>query len=163
MLHNLTWNLLGNILFEFSSLFKAFRWWEVKDRKCVVTADVGDAGFLSVACHHQNTRERLEVQEKKKTKTLKTSRMKVNNYGSLWDKCKGIPSFTHRHHHHHHRHHPHRHHHLLLKNQKTSLCVFTTPHSNVVLIWLAFQTWFTLVKTGRYKTQAWLDSFTQRE
>jgi len=117
MLHSLTWNLLGNILFEFSSLFKAFRWWEVKDRKCVVTADVGDAGFLSVACHHQNTRERLEVQGKKKKITLKTSRMKVNNYGSLWEKCKGIPSFTHRHHHHHHCHRPHHHHHLLHHHQ----------------------------------------------
>ena len=100
---------------------------------------------------------------KKQKKTLKTSRMKVNNYGSLWDKCKGIPSFTHRHHHHHHRHRPHHHHHLLLKNQKTSLWVFAAPQSNIALIWLAFQTWFTLVKTGRYKTQAWLDSFTQRE
>ena len=80
--------------------------------------------------------------------------MKVNNYGSLWDKCKGIPSFTHHHHHHHHHHRrPHHHHHLLLKNQKTSLWVFPAPHSNIALIWLAFQTWFTLVKTGRYKTQ----------
>jgi len=156
MLHNLTWNLLGNILFEFSSLFKAFRWWEVKDRKCVVTANAGDAGFLSVACHHLNTRERLEVQENKKENTKNLT----NESKQLWlslRQMQGIPSFTHHRHRHHHHHLPHRHHHLLLKNQNTSLCMFPTPHGNIALIWLAFQTWFTLVNTGRYKTQAWLD------